>query len=173
MARTYRRDARGRFAGGGGGSGGRSSRPATKRVQRGTNRLTRDNAGRIQGVGGSGATARGGRLRTASGNQRATQLDRLKGRIGGTVSQGGKAKARPGGTVSASGARIRAGRPTRSKMTSIENRLSRVGLAGKRREYKYRAAGADLRLDATKLEKARKTDKRARAYRRKILASAR
>ncbi len=122
MARTYRRDSRGRFAGGGGGSGGRSSRPATKRVQ-------------------------------------------LKGRIGGTV-----AKPR---VPKPSGARIRAGQPTRSKMTSIENRLSRVGLAGKRREYKYRAAGADLRLDATKLEKARQTDKRARAYRRKILASAR
>ena len=122
MARTYRRDSRGRFAGGGGGSGGRSSRPATKRVQ-------------------------------------------LKGRIGGTV-----AKPR---ALKPSGARIRAGQPTRSKMTSIENRLSRVGLAGKRREYKYRAAGADLRLDATKLEKARQTDKRARAYRRKILASAR
>lgn len=132
MARTYRRDSRGRFAGGG---------------------------------GGSGAKARGGRLRTAAGNRRATQLDRPKGRIGGTV-----AKPR---ILKPSGARIRAGQPTRSKMTSIENRLSRVGLAGKRREYKYRAAGADLRLDATKLEKARQTDKRARAYRRKILASAR
>ena len=93
MARTYKRDARGRFAGsGGGGSGGRGGRPATKRVSRETNRLTRDNAGRITGQGGSGATARGGRLKTAGGNQRATQLDRLKGQIGGTVSRSGKVK---------------------------------------------------------------------------------
>ena len=93
MARTYKRDSRGRFAGGGGGSsGGRGGRPATKRVQRGTNRLTRDNSGKITGQGGSGATARGGRLKTASGNQRATQLDRLKGRIAGTVGKGGKVK---------------------------------------------------------------------------------
>lgn len=140
MARTYRRDSRGRFAGVGGGSGGGGKR-------------------------GGGKKASGGRLKTAAGNRRATRLDRLKGRIGGTV-----AKPR---ILKPSGARIRAGQPTRSKMTSIENRLSRVGLAGKRREYKYRAAGADLRLDATKLEKARQTDKRARAYRRKILASAR
>jgi hypothetical protein len=93
MARTYKRDARGRFSGGGGGSsGGRGGRPATKRVQRGTNRLTRDNSGKITGQGGSGATARGGRLKTAAGNQRATQLDRLKGRIAGTVGKGGKVK---------------------------------------------------------------------------------
>lgn len=93
MARTYKRDSRGRFAGGGGGSsGGRGGRPATKRVQRGTNRLTRDNSGKITGQGGSGATARGGRLKTAAGNQRATQLDRLKGRIAGTVGKGGKVK---------------------------------------------------------------------------------
>lgn len=66
MARTYKRDSRGRFAGGGGSGGGR---PATRKVQRGTNRLTRDNSGRITGTG-DGATARGGRLRTAGGKQR-------------------------------------------------------------------------------------------------------
>ena len=69
MARTYKRDSNGRFAGGGG-----KSRPATKQLQRGTNRLTRDNAGRITSVGGSGATAYGGRIRTASGKQRATTV---------------------------------------------------------------------------------------------------
>lgn len=69
MARTYKRDSRGRFAGGGGGSSRGGGR---KPLQRGTNRLTRDNAGRITSVGGDGATARGGRLRTASGNKRAT-----------------------------------------------------------------------------------------------------
>jgi len=73
MARTYKRDGIGRFAGGGGSSGGGGSkRPAAKSVSRGVNRLTRDNAGKITSVGGEGATARGGRLKTAAGNKRAT-----------------------------------------------------------------------------------------------------
>ena len=82
MARTYKRDSRGRFSGGGGGGGGKS-RPAPRQVQRGVNRLTRDNAGRITSVGGSGATARGGRIRTAAGNLRATVTSKA-----GMVSQG-------------------------------------------------------------------------------------
>lgn len=73
MARTYKRDSNGRFAGGGGVASGGGKRPAAKPVSRGVNRLTRDNAGKITSVGGTGATARGGRLKTASGNQRATQ----------------------------------------------------------------------------------------------------
>jgi hypothetical protein len=87
MARTYRRDSRGRFAGGGGGS----SRPAAKPAPRGTNRLTRDNSGRITSQGGNGATARGGRLKTASGKLRATQTARIKG--GGGKLRGGKGTA--------------------------------------------------------------------------------
>jgi len=84
MARTYKRDSRGRFAGGGGGGGGGGkSRPAPRQIQRGVNRLTRDNAGRITSVGGSGATARGGRIRTAAGNLRATVTSKA-----GMVSQG-------------------------------------------------------------------------------------
>lgn len=86
MARTYRRDSRGRFAGGGGGS----SRPAARGVSRGTNRLTRDNAGRITGTG-NGTTARGGRIRTAAGGLRGMQTARLKG-AGGKL-RGGKAGA--------------------------------------------------------------------------------
>lgn len=76
MARQYKRDNRGRFSSTG---SARSGRPATRMVSRGVNRLTRDNAGRITSVGGQGATARGGRLRTASGKLRATQLVRMKG----------------------------------------------------------------------------------------------
>ena len=80
MARTYKRDSNGRFAGGGGGSsGGGSKRPAAKTVSRGVNRLTRDNAGKITSVGGEGATARGGRLRTAAGNKRATVTAKVAG----------------------------------------------------------------------------------------------
>jgi len=89
MARTYKRDSRGRFASGGGSGSGR---PATKGLSTGKNRLTRDNSGRITGQGGSGATARGGRLKTAAGNARARQVGRLKGAPAGTVSRGGKAR---------------------------------------------------------------------------------
>ena len=88
MARTYKRDSRGRFSGSGAAGGGGKSRPAPRQVQRGVNRLTRDNAGRITSVGGSGATARGGRIRTAAGNLRATQTTKLSGgKASGTVAK--------------------------------------------------------------------------------------
>lgn len=74
--RTYKRDGRGRFASTG--TSGKKSRPPAKTVAKGVNKLTRDNAGKITSVGGDGATARGGRLKTAAGNLRATQTKRLK-----------------------------------------------------------------------------------------------
>lgn len=94
MARTYKRDSRGRFASGGGSSGS-GGRPKARMQQRGTNRLTRDNAGRIQGIGGSGATARGGRLKTASGKQRGAVLMKAQGqgRLRGGKGAGGAAAA--------------------------------------------------------------------------------
>jgi hypothetical protein len=96
MARTYKRDGNGRFAGGGGSSGGGGGkRPAAKSVSRGVNRLTRDNAGKITSVGGEGATARGGRLKTAAGNKRATQTAKVSGgRPAGTMK--GKVNRDPG-----------------------------------------------------------------------------
>ena len=95
MARTYKRDGNGRFAGGGGGSSGGSKRPAAKPVSRGVNRLTRDNAGKITSVGGEGATARGGRLKTAAGNKRAMQTAKVSGGSpAGTIK--GKVKRDPG-----------------------------------------------------------------------------
>ena len=96
MARTYKRDGNGRFAGGGGSSGGGGGkRPAAKSVSRGVNRLTRDNAGKITSVGGTGATARGGRLKTAAGNKRAMQTAKVSG--GSPVgTMKGKVKRDPG-----------------------------------------------------------------------------
>lgn len=94
MARTYKRDGNGRFAGGGGGSSGGGKRPAAKPVSRGVNRLTRDNAGKITSVGGEGATARGGRLRTAAGNKRATVTTKS-----GMVAQGRMTGAPLKGTI--------------------------------------------------------------------------
>lgn len=88
--RQYTRDSRGRFSSSG---SSRQGRPPAQRVKRGTNRLTRDNAGRITSVGGEGATARGGRLRTAGGRLRATQTARLKG-------SGGRLRKPVGGGVS-------------------------------------------------------------------------
>ena len=89
---SYVRDTRGRFASTPG--GGAPNRPPTKKASRGTNRLTRDNSGRIAGVGKNGATARGGRLRTGAGNLRARQIDRLKrAPLQGAVSRGGKARS--------------------------------------------------------------------------------
>ena len=89
---SYVRDGRGRFASAPG--GGAPKRPPAKKASRGTNRLTRDNSGRITGVGKNGATARGGRLRTGAGNLRARQTDRLKGAPQGVLSRGGKARGR-------------------------------------------------------------------------------
>jgi hypothetical protein len=55
-------------------------------------RYSRDNNGRFASAG-SGATARGGRLKTASGNKRATQTSRMAAAPrAGTVGKGGKAK---------------------------------------------------------------------------------
>lgn len=97
MARTYKRDSNGRFASGGGGS----TRPKARSAPRGINRLTRDNAGRITSVGGQGATARGGRLRTAAGNRRAVQTARIGGKRAGVV---GKPKGlKPGAVKMAKG----------------------------------------------------------------------
>lgn len=125
MARTYKRDANGRFAGGGGST--RSGRPAAKPVSRGKNRITRDNAGRIASVGGEGATARGGRLRTAAGNKRAVQTARIKG-SGGKLRKpmGGGAKP-PGATLLTGRDRKQAGaaqrRRTRKTINATESQL--------------------------------------------------
>jgi len=89
--RSYVRDGRGRFASTG--TTGTKAKPAARRAQRGTNRLTRDNSGKITGIGKNGATARGGRLRTAAGNQRGAVLDRLKrAPMAGTVGRDGKVR---------------------------------------------------------------------------------
>ena len=92
MARTYKRDARGRFASGGSARSAPKTRVVTgaRAVSGGKNRLTRDNAGRITSVGGQGATARGGRLRTASGAKRGAVIVRMN-------STGGKLRKPIGG----------------------------------------------------------------------------
>lgn len=95
MARTYKRDNRGRFASGGTNSSGAKAK-AAKPPTRGRNRITRDNAGRITSVGGQGATARGGRLKTAAGNKRGAVVAKMSLRRGGVV---GKPKGLKPGTL--------------------------------------------------------------------------
>jgi hypothetical protein len=133
MARTYKRDSRGRFASGGGGGG----RPAARGVSRGTNRLTRDNAGRITSVGGNGATARGGRLRTASGKQRATVTARGIGKApAGTVSRsGGRAKAakQSEATVMGGTSRVPAAQRPGSMTNTLRSTLQSLAQADARR----------------------------------------
>ena len=55
---------------GGGGGGGK------------TRKYSRDNKGRFASTGSGGATARGGRLKTASGNKRKTQTITATGQKG-------------------------------------------------------------------------------------------
>jgi len=142
MARTYRRDSNGRFAGGGGGGGGGKSgskRPATRGINRSTNKLTRDNSGRITSVGGSGATAYGGRIKTASGKLRATQTARISG-------------VKAAGTVTRSGARrTTAAKPVRSGLTGKGKAPSTRLPSANSDQYKYNKAG----LIATPQERSR------------------
>jgi len=95
---SYVRDNRGRFASSPGGGGPKRSTPATRRAaMRAGNRLNRDNAGRISGIGRNGATVRGGRLRTAGGNRRATQIASMRptGFRSGTIAKGGRGISGP------------------------------------------------------------------------------
>lgn len=153
MARRYNRDSRGRFASGGGGGGSR--RPAPRGISRGTNRLTRDNSGRITSVGGDGATARGGRLRTASGNQRATQTARISGgRAAGTT-------AKPRGLKPESSRKLRTGVAV-NRMRSINERMgNRPDIAEQNIRGRFRGQAGkrfDARIDrAVKQVKAAQT----------------
>ncbi len=119
--RTYKRDGNGRFASTG--TSGKKSRPPAKSVSKGVNKLTRDNAGKITSVGGDGATARGGRLKTAAGNLRATQTKRLKTMQG--VSYG-----KPAATVAPPSGRRKKG-PRTERLARILERGRAI--AGKRK----------------------------------------
>lgn len=160
--RSYVRDGRGRFASTG--TTGTKAKPAARRAQRGTNRLTRDNSGKITGVGKNGATARGGRLRTAAGNQRGAVLDRLKrAPMAGTVGRGGKVR----GGVAKVARPVAPARPARGagRAQSKEARLAGAYLraeriAGQRKEQfnsAYKTA-VEMRLDAQGIKAKKKRE---------------
>lgn len=83
-------------------------------AEKGPNRLTRDNAGKITSQGGNGATVRGGRLRTAGGNLRGRVL--AKG-----PKQAGVIKARRPATLQATPIKPRV--PASQRPGSITNTL--------------------------------------------------
>jgi hypothetical protein len=106
-------------------------------------KYTRDNRGRFASSG-TGATARGGRLRTATGNKRATQTSRMTAAPrAGTVDKGGKARgvAKP------------ADKPA-GRLQSPAARKDRVELAKERKSYagKLRALPKEARR-AIQIEK--------------------
>ena len=84
-------------------------------------RYSRDNRGRFAS---GGATARGGRLRTAAGNKRATQTERISGgKASGTVAKPkglkpGAIKAKP--QVSSAAAPKPAAKPVPKSATSLQ-----------------------------------------------------
>lgn len=166
--RTYTRDANGRFASAPGGGGGKARRPAARKaVMRAGNRLTRDNRGRITSIGGDGATARGGRLRTASGGMRARQTAALRSTAlrSGTIAKGGRGVS---GTVARSLAAVKRGRAAAQSQPKAPAR-ARVGA---RKISDTKAARIVARVDArrpasqTASSSARRNQNALRTYQR-------
>jgi hypothetical protein len=106
-------------------------------VKRGTNRLTRDNAGRITSAGGEGATARGGRLRTAAGNLRATQTAKIKG-------SGGRLRKPVGGAQGAAKVSSAKSRKADLSDAGFSRRLSRAKSKLSQAEKNYESRGSSI-----------------------------
>ena len=113
-------------------------------------KYTRDNRGRFASSG-SGATARGGRLKTASGNKRATQTMRAAGGTGSGVMKGAVkrdpgamakvGKAAPKAVATAKGNR-------QSRLASLSTKAT-AAVGQRRREFSAAADTAQVkRLDA-------------------------
>lgn len=142
--RTYTRDANGRFASAPGGGGGKARRPAPRKsATRAGNRLTRDNRGRITSIGGDGATARGGRLRTASGGMRARQTAALRSTAlrSGTIAKGGRGVS---GSVARSLAAVKRGRQGKpANRANTPPDLSQAAFERRARATEKRAKAAE------------------------------
>jgi hypothetical protein len=97
-------------------------------------KYNRDNRGRFAS-GGGGATARGGRLRTASGNKRATQTMKAQGAGGAGVMKGAVKRD--------AGAMAKAGKTTPKRdyvsMADIDKKRARVSSGGM---FRQRASGS-------------------------------
>jgi hypothetical protein len=118
-------------------------------------RYSRDNRGRFAG-GGGGATARGGRLKTAAGNKRKTQTMQAGGaKAAGTIK--GKVKRDPG-------AAGKAGKGKASVATAAKKRIAVTTFKTNTdlgRETKYNAPGS---AGAKRIAKTAATQSRAKAF---------
>ena len=110
-------------------------------------KYTRDNRGRFAS-GGSGATARGGRLKTAAGNKRATQTMTAKGAGGpaGTIAKGGNGVR---GSVARSLAATRkpAAAPAKPAAPAQAKAAPKAATATKPTVYRTRSQAAAAQLD--------------------------
>ena len=166
---SYTRDNRGRFANSPGGGAPKRSTPATRRAaMRAGNRLNRDNAGRISGIGRNGATVRGGRLKTAKGNRRATQLASMKAAPlrSGTIAKGGRGVR---GMVARSLAAVRKERMAGARPVAAIKPAAKASVKPAKKESKRNISDAKAgriiaRLDANRsgLRKATGSDRRNR-----------
>jgi len=125
-------------------------------------RYSRDNRGRFAG-GGTGATARGGRLRTAAGNKRATQTTKAApAKLSGTMA--GKVKRNP-----TAASKIGAAKPAKSKRVLVkanarpENLFSRAtkSTPGYGTDAKTNVANARKTAEAAGAKTAVKSNKRS------------
>jgi hypothetical protein len=132
------------------------------------NRLNRDNSGRISGIGRNGATVRGGRLKTAKGNARATRLASMKpaGFRGGTIAKGGRGVR---GMVARSLAAVRKERMAGAKPVAAIKPAAKASAKPAKKESKRNISDAKAgriiaRLDANRpgLRKATGSDRRNR-----------
>lgn len=111
-------------------------------------RYTRDNRGRFASVG---ATARGGRLRTAAGNKRATQTERLAGgKPAGTIGKGRKLA------------------PTATKVAGNNAARSAAGKAFKRTGKAQRVAGSAPKSTVSQSLDTRNKQRREAAFKRRV-----
>ena len=104
-------------------------------------RYVRDNRGRFASTG---ATARGGRLATASGNKRATQTTKIAGggRPAGTVGRGGRSMPTTAPPAASSRPRVRGDFRPRNTMAKPQAERAEFG---REREQNLAAAGAVAR----------------------------
>lgn len=166
--RSYVRDGNGRFASSPGGGGGKARPAARRAATRAGNRLNRDNAGRISGIGRDGATVRGGRIKTAKGARRATQTASLKagGFRGGTIAKGGRGVSGSVARSLAAAKRERAARPGVKAASTAKSYgrgvdTAKVGRIMQRLQATKKYQGASSRVQNAKSTAGSKTQQRA------------
>jgi len=118
-------------------------------------RYVRDNRGRFASVG---ATARGGRLATASGNRRATQTGRIEGAVpGGTIRPGRRSKPQAVEAPTSGRQRVRGNFRPQNLLTRTDAKQGK----GYGTDAKANVAEARRRIEAAGATSALKSNKRS------------